>query len=119
MPELTELVARVRAGDGAGAAMVAAFRDTVVLVPQEESRTLAAGDAGGIRWLFAFTSEAELARWALARGADGASSQAYVSVLGRRLLRSGAGVALDVAGQAPMLLPPVRGIVPDELAVDA
>ncbi|WP_329071037.1 hypothetical protein [Amycolatopsis sp. NBC_01480] len=42
-----------------------------------------------------------------------------MSVLGRRLLRSGAGVALDVAGQAPMLLPPVRGIVPDELAVDA
>ena len=29
------------------------------------------------------------------------------------------GVALDVAGGRPMLLPPMRGIVPDEFALDA
>lgn len=30
-----------------------------------------------------------------------------------------AGIAIDAAGSRPMLLPPVRGIVPDDVAVDA
>ena len=126
MSDLSDLVETVRAGGGAGAAMVDAFRATPVLVPRDRTGRLAAADAGGIRWVFAFSTPAELARWALARGGDGDAEQPYVTILGRRLLTVApaaadrpVGVALDVAGDRPMLLPPMRGIVPDELALDA
>ena len=123
MSDLTDLIERVRAGEGAGEAMVEAFRTTVVFAPRERDGRIAAADAGGIRWIFAFTSPAELAAWTLARGGDGDAEQPYITVLGRRLLTVDAGrplgVALDVAGARPMLLPPMRGIVPDELALDA
>jgi hypothetical protein len=126
MSDLTDLVERVRAGDGAGAAMVQAFRTTVVLAALGRDGRVAAADAGGIRWVFAFTSPAELAAWTLARGGDGDTALEYVTILGRRLLTvapAGAarpvGVALDVAGGRPMLLPPMRGIVPGEFALDA
>ncbi|SFW46596.1 SseB family protein [Amycolatopsis australiensis] len=126
MSDLCDLVERVRAGGDAGAAMVEEFRRTAVLVPRDRAGRLAAADAGGIRWVFAFTAPAELARWALARGGDGGTGQDYVTILGRRLLTVApaaagrpAGVALDVAGGRPMLLPPMRGIVPDDFALDA
>ncbi|WP_410668491.1 SseB family protein [Amycolatopsis sp. cmx-4-68] len=126
MSDLTDLVERVRAGDGGGEAMVQAFRTAVLLAALGRDGRLAAADAGGIRWVFAFTSPAELAAWTLARGGDGDTAQDYVTVLGRRLLTVApaaagrpTGVALDVAGERPMLLPPMRGIVPDELALDA
>jgi len=120
LSDLTDLIERVRAGRGDGEAMVEAFRTTVVLVPLEPGGGLSAADAGGIRWVFAFTSPAALAAWTLARGGDGASEQPYLTTLGRRLLTvAPVGVALDVAGDRPMLLPPMRGIVPDELALDA
>jgi hypothetical protein len=127
MSVLTDLIARTRAGDGlAGEEMVSAFRDAVLLVPQDPAGRLAAADSGGIRWLFAFTSPAELAAWAVASGRDGDVEQGYLTILGRRLLDvapAGAegpvGVAIDVAGTQPMLLPPMRGIVPAEFALDA
>lgn len=126
MSDLTGLVERVRGGEAAGAAMVERFRDTAVLVPLDGRGRLAAADAGGIRWVFAFTTPAELAAWVLARGGDGDAEQRYVTVLGRRLLTVApashdgpVGVALDVAGDRPMLLPPMRGIVADDLALDA
>ena len=122
MSDLTDLIERVRAGAGRGEgeAMVEAFRTTVVLVPLEPDGLLTAADVGGIRWVFAFTSPAELAAWTLARGGDGDAEQPYLTTLGRRLLTvAPVGVALDVAGDRPMLLPPMRGIVPDELALDA
>ena len=126
MSDLTDLIERVRAGGGDGEAMVEAFRTTVVLAPLGPGGRLTAADAGGIRWVFAFTSPDELAAWTLARGGDGEAAQDYVTILGRRLLTvapAGAdrpvGVALDVAGERPMLLPPMRGIVPDELALEA
>ncbi|MGW4525930.1 SseB family protein [Amycolatopsis sp. NPDC004378] len=126
MSELTRLIERVRAGADTGGAMVESFRTTVVLAPLAPGGRLAAADAGGIRWVFAFTSPAELAAWVLARGGDGDAAQDYVTILGRRLLTVApasadrpVGVALDVAGDRPMLLPPMRGIVPDELALDA
>lgn len=126
MSDLTGLIERVRTGAHAGAAMVEAFRTTVVLVPLGPGGRLAAADAGGIRWIFAFTSPADLAAWVLARGGDGDAAQDYVTIRGRRLLTVApasadrpVGVALDVAGDRPMLLPPMRGIVPGELALDA
>lgn len=121
---LREEIARVRAGEGNGESLVTAFRQAIVLLPQEADGSVASGDEGGVRWLYAFTSEQELARWVVARGGDGAAEQSYLTVRGSRLLDAGlpqvgmpAGVALDVAGDQPMLFPPVRGIVPDAVAV--
>jgi hypothetical protein len=118
LSDLTDLIERVRAGEGVGDAMVEAFRTTPVLIPREPDGRVPAAGAGGIRWVFAFTSPAELAAWTLAHGGD--AEQPYLTTLGRRLLTVGrVGVALDVAGDRPMLLPPMRGIVSDEFALDA
>lgn len=116
-------IARVRSGAGDGESLVAAFRDAVVLLPQTADGPVAAGDYGGLRWVYAFTTEAELASWVVARGGDATAEQPYVTVRGSRVLEAlplvgvPAGIAIDVAGAAPMFLPPVRGVVPDEQAV--
>lgn len=111
-------------GTGDGQLLVAAFRDAVLLLPQTGGDSVAAGDYGGLRWLYAFTSEAELASWVVAREGDAAAEQRYVTVLGSRVLDTAlpevgvpAGVAVDVAGAQPLFLPPVRGVVPDRVAV--
>lgn len=83
------------------------------------------GWQGGVRWIYAFTGEESLARFAHARG-DGDRAWDYVCVLGARLvdavipaLDAPAGVAVDVADEdGSMLFPPVAGIVPDACAVD-
>lgn len=101
-----------------------AFRDAVVLLPQTTDDSVVAGDYGGLRWLYVFTSEAELASWVEVCGGDGAAEQPYMAVRGHRVLDAAlpgvgvpAGVALDVAGAQPMFLPPVQGIVSDQMAV--
>ncbi|MCC2279164.1 SseB family protein [Streptomyces sp. ET3-23] len=125
---LTEQVAAVHAGQGHPAAMIGEFRRTAVLVPLDEAGGLWSVEFGGIRWICAFTDETALARFAAAHGATAASTpvdREYRSVLGARLLDvvvpavgGPAGVALDVAGERPMLFPPVTGIVPGHAAVD-
>lgn len=86
-------------------------------------------EQGGVRWLLAFSDEAALARFAVARG-EGARSWPYQSILGARLLDvavpaiaepgSPCGVAVDAADGAAdaVLFPPVAGVVPDAVAVD-
>ncbi len=93
MSDLGREIARVRADTGGGRAMIEAFRMSVLLVPLL---------------------------------VDSAAEQAYLTVRGSRLLDVAipglgipAGVAIDVAGAQPMLLPPVTGIVREEVAVDA
>nr|WP_051654102.1 hypothetical protein [Kitasatospora cheerisanensis] len=105
--------------------MVAEFRSSAVVVPQDADGALWAGDEGGVRWIHAFTDEAELAAFAGARGFTG-SEIPYLTVLGSRLLDVAVpaagvpcGVALNAAGAQPMLFPPVRGVVPDASSVDA
>ncbi|WP_311765341.1 hypothetical protein [Streptomyces zingiberis] len=115
--------------------MVGEFRRTVVLLPLSGGRCMT-GRLGGIRWIYAFTGEPQLARFALARGPmPGERRQPggpggpweYASVLGARVLDvlvpgsdGPTGVAIDVAEEdGAMLLPPVRGIVPEAVAVDA
>lgn len=117
-------IARVRSGTGDGQSLMPTFRDAVVLLPQTADGPVAAGDYGGLRWLYAFTTETELASWVVARGGDATADQAYVTVRGSRVLDAllpavgvPTGIAIDVAGAAPMLLPPVRGVVADEQAV--
>lgn len=126
--ELAEAIVAVRAGDGDPAVMVGEFRRTAVLLPVTSGGFMAA-EEGGIRWLYAFTTEEALARFALTRGEVAELADAdweFVAVLGARVLDRvipdlgvPAGVAVDVADEeGSMLFPPVRGIVPDAVAVD-
>ncbi|MEV6178647.1 hypothetical protein [Streptomyces sp. NPDC052015] len=109
-------------------AVLGEFRRTAVLVPlvvTDGDEAPLAADFGGIRWIYAFSDESALARFAIARG-EGAREWPYRRVLGARLLDAGVGatgvpcgVALDVGGDGDgVLFPPVAGIVPDAVAVD-
>ncbi|WP_420803500.1 hypothetical protein [Streptomyces naphthomycinicus] len=109
------------------AALLGEFRRTAVLVPLDtETGGPLTADHGGVRWFYAFSTEQALARFALARG-DGEREWAYQRWLGARLLDAAVpavgvpcGVALDCADGADggVLFPPVRGVVPDAVAVD-
>ncbi|MEV7061558.1 hypothetical protein AB0N97_01930 [Streptomyces collinus] len=107
------------------AALLGEFRRTPVLVPLDEDEAPLVGDYGGIRWIYAFSDESALARFAIARG-EGSREWGYRRVLGARLLDAGVpatgvptGVALDVGSDGDgVLFPPVTGIVPDAAAVD-
>ncbi|MER5730994.1 SseB family protein [Streptomyces sp. NPDC002138] len=85
---------------------------------------LMSGQWGGVRWIYAFTDEAALARFAHARGAADREWD-YLAILGARLadavvpsLEGPTGIAVDVADEdGGMLFPPVAGIVPDAVAV--
>lgn len=96
-----------------------------MLVPLGEDEAPLVGEYGGVRWIYAFSDEAALSRFAVAK-ADGARERTYRTVLGARLLDAAVpaagvpcGVALDVgSGGDGVLFPPVAGIVPDGAAVD-
>ncbi|MER7717790.1 hypothetical protein ABTX99_12715 [Streptomyces flaveolus] len=107
------------------AALVGEFRRTAVLVPLDGDDVPLTGDHGGVRWIYAFTDEAALAGFAMARGQQ-TREWAYRRVLGARLLDVGVpaagvpcGVAVDVGSDDAVLLPPVSGVVPEAVAVDA
>ncbi|MFV2118299.1 SseB family protein [Streptomyces sp. Act-28] len=81
-------------------------------------------DRGGVRWICAFSHEESLARFALARG-EADRAWEYRTVLGARLLDAmvpllgvPGGVALDAGSADGALFPPIRGVVPDAVAVD-
>jgi hypothetical protein len=102
------------------------FRDTAVLVPVEREAGFLTADFGGVRWIYAFTSVEAVARFSLMQGGL-QGKRDCISVLGWRLLDVvipamgiPCGVALDVgSGDDGVLLPPVVGIVPDAVAVNA
>ncbi|MGK5732410.1 SseB family protein [Streptomyces sp. URMC 124] len=123
---MTDEIRALHAEEGRPAALVGRFRRAAVLVPSDGQGDLWSVEYGGVRWICAFTDETALGRFALKQGADGTADWAYRTVLGARLLDvvvpalgAPAGIALDVAGLHPVLLPPVVGIVPDAYAVDA
>ncbi|MFD0059533.1 hypothetical protein [Streptomyces sp. NPDC056690] len=113
------------------AELLGEFRRTAVLVPlgdgpsPEEERVLLTADFNGVRFILAFSDEQALARYAQARG-EYNREWTYRTILGAKLLDVAVpaagvpcGVALDCAdGPEGMVFPPVRGIVPDEAAVD-
>ncbi len=125
---LAEEISAARGGSGHAGRLVGEFRRTALLVPLSEGDDggLMSGRQGGVRWIYAFTDEAALARFAEARG-GGAREWEYLSILGARLVDAviptvdgPTGVAVDVADEdGSMLFPPVVGIVPDAYAVDA
>ena len=121
---LAKQISAVHDGSGDGTALVQEFRRTAVLVPLADGDQPLSGMWGGIRWIYAFTGTAELAAFAAARGQPDTTWD-YATVRGWRLLDAvipevdgPAGVALDVAGDRPMMFPPVAGIVPATVAVD-
>ncbi|MFF8906844.1 hypothetical protein [Streptomyces olivaceoviridis] len=107
------------------AVLLGEFRRTAVLVPVDQDDAPLTADFGGVRWFYAFSDEGALARFALARG-EGDREWPYQRWLGARLLDAAVpaagvpcGVALDCAdGEDGVVFPPVRGIVPDGVAVD-
>ncbi|MER6288061.1 SseB family protein [Streptomyces sviceus] len=99
-----------------------------------QEQAMCSGESDGVRWLYAFTSATELERFARTRVEAGtdpgwASGRVrYWTVLGSRLLdvavpaavietRTPTGVAVDVGGIRQFLMPPVSGVVPDQVAV--
>jgi hypothetical protein len=108
------------------AVLLGEFRRTAVLVPTDADGSPLTGDFGGIRWIYAFSNESALARFAIARG-EGDREWPYQRLLGARLLDAAVpavsvpcGVALDVGTEGEgVLFPPVLGIVPESAAVDA
>jgi hypothetical protein len=122
-PDVPDEVARRRREF---AVLLGEFRRTPVLVPVDENEAPLVGELGGVRWIYAFSGEPALARFAFARGEAG-REWTYRRVLGARLLDAGVpaagvpcGVALDVGsgdGEGT-LFPPVVGIVPDAAAVN-
>ena len=116
---LTDLAA---VGQGDLRELVGEFRRSEVLVPVVEGALLSA-ESGGIRWLFAFTDLAALERFAEARGE---TVPERIPVHGARLLDQviprvdgPTGIAVDAGSPMGLVLPPVAGIVPDAVAVDA
>lgn len=132
-------IAAMRGGLGHSGSLLGEFRRSALLVPLSEGPEggLMSGRQGGVRWIYAFTDEEALARFAAMRSAGtgtgtGAADAAaggweYLSILGARLLdavvpaaEGPTGVAVNVADEdGSMLFPPVVGIVPDACAVDA
>lgn len=107
------------------AALLGVFRRTAVLVPVDTDEAPLTGDFGGVRWIYAFSHERALARFASARG-EGEREWTYQRWLGARLLDAAVpavgvpcGVVLDAGSEGEgALFPPVRGIVPDGAAVN-
>nr|WP_063752663.1 SseB family protein [Streptomyces natalensis] len=121
---LADEVAAVHAGQPNPAALIGEFRRTSVLVPLVNDSLMSA-ELGGIRWVYAFTDEDALSRFAAARGSEPGTEWRYVTAAGARLLDvlipamdGPAGVALDAGSEQGALFPPVAGIVPDRAAVD-
>ncbi|MBT2468049.1 hypothetical protein J7E97_09185 [Streptomyces sp. ISL-66] len=125
--ELTGEIAAIRDGRGDPARLIGEFRRAALLVPLADGPEggLMSAVSGGIRWIYAFTDEEALARFAQARGESGREWE-FLSVLGARLVDAvvptadrPAGVAVNVAdADGSMFFPPVAGIVPDGSAVD-
>ncbi|MEU6090368.1 hypothetical protein ABZ865_26890 [Streptomyces sp. NPDC047085] len=122
---LVERIAERRAGTGDPRALVGVLRRALLLVPLDGGG-LSTAHFGGVRWICAFTNENSLARF-VSRHGPGGREWEYAELLGARLLdeivpamAEPAGIAVDVADEdGSMLFPPVVGIVPEAVAVDA
>ncbi|MEU3281950.1 SseB family protein [Streptomyces antibioticus] len=118
-------IAERREGGDDPRALVGEMRRSVLLVPVADGG-LWSVRSGGVRWICAFTDEPALARFAL-RHASGEQPMEYAALLGARIvdeivpaLGEPAGLAVDIATEdGSMFFPPVVGIVPDAVAVDA
>ena len=108
----------VRGGVGDAASFDRSLRESVLYVLRWSETALLTGDQDGVRWLYAFTSVRDLARYAAARGADESVDVDFMTVRADRILEVAlpelvssagmpVGLAIDVGSSSPMLLPPV------------
>lgn len=126
---LAEEIAAMRGGTGHPGRLLGEFRRSVLLAPLSGGPDggLMTGWQGGVRWIYAFTDEPALARFAALRGLPAHEELDHLAILGARLVDEviaaadgPTGVAVDVADEdGSMLFPPATGIVPDAQAVDA
>lgn len=99
-------------GFGHAAALTAAFRDAVLVVPLTDDERVPTSEVEGLDWVCAFTSELEYAKYLVARG-EGGVSRSFHTVLGWRIvddlipaLSRPTGVVVDICGATPMAFPP-------------
>lgn len=106
----------VRGGVGDAASFDRSLRESVLYVLRWSETALVTGDQDGVRWLYAFTSLRDLARYAALRGADERAEVDFLTVRADRLLEVAlpelasltglpVGLALDIGSSAPMLVP--------------
>ncbi|MFE6691429.1 SseB family protein [Streptomyces sp. NPDC057743] len=122
---LADEVVSFHEGQPNPAALVGEFRRTTVILPTVDEAILSA-ELDGIRWLYAFTDEDALSRFAVTRGSRPGTEWKYLTASGARVLdvlipalEGPTGVALDAGSERGMLFPPVSGIVPERVAVGA
>lgn len=112
-------------GEGDGQRLVEAFRvSRVVLQVLEDPLRIVTLPARGLSWVPVFTDPEGLARFLRARG-EGDREARFVTVSGAHVLDvylpalpGPMGVVVDPLSRSPVVLPPVSGIVPEEIAVD-
>ncbi|MFE6645035.1 hypothetical protein ACFVJS_00635 [Nocardioides sp. NPDC057772] len=106
----------VRGGVGDASSFDRSLRESVLYVLRWSETELLTGDQDGVRWLYAFTSIRDLARYATMRGADETAAVDFMTVRADRLLDAAlpelaaasglpTGLALDIGSSAPMLVP--------------
>ena len=110
MSALVDRIADMYAGTVDGPRLLAALRESIVVVPTDGHDALLTITDSGLTWVPAFTDTAALARFALARG-DGERTWPYLTTLGARLLSSidaRTGIAVDVGSDHPAFFPPTN-----------
>ncbi|MEV6240927.1 SseB family protein [Lentzea sp. NPDC051838] len=115
---------RYRDGGGDPEAFLKAFRESTVYLQRIDPLSLPVVTIEGLNWLAAFSSPELLQHHLAARGEN--TEATYLAVTGERLLDhylralpKPTGVVFDNGSEHMMALPPVRGIVPDDLVVTA
>lgn len=101
-----------RGGLANAEALQRAIRDSVLYVLPLGEEAVMCADLNDITWVLAFTSVDEVALYAAAKGATAADEIDYLSVTGAHLVEQvlpawgrATGIALDVAGSEPLMLP--------------
>lgn len=126
--ELIAAVAEVRAGRGDVDRVMSLFRQATVWIetePAEPGHLVRSVAAHGLNWLPVFSSLSRLAQFCQASG-RGEQQVDYGTLTGAEVLEAclpalppATGLLLDAASDHVLSLPPVTGIVPDSLAIDA
>ena len=84
-----------------------AFRQAPLLVPLTDDEDVYLASMGGVHWLCAFSTEAEMGKYRAGR--SDMSNGRFITVPGWRLLTAGGNptcVVVDIKGDFPMSFPP-------------
>ncbi|MCE5287758.1 MAG: hypothetical protein LLG14_00775 [Nocardiaceae bacterium] len=89
-----------------------AFRQAWLFVPLTDDEDVYLGSMGGVHWLCAFSTEAEMDKYCAGR--TDMSSGRFITVPGWRLLNAGGNptcVMVDIKGEFPMSFPPAPTVI--------